>query len=164
MDYMDRVKRLSTELLENYPDRFTTNFEENKKTILSIAIIRSKILRNKMAGYITSKLAQRGRRGKISLRLLRKSNGRKLETLITLKLLGGVKFAVGKNSVVIDKSQSTVKEIIEELKNEAIEPKILNEKNLMVSVNGIDSSVTGGKETVIKTGDVITIVTIIHGG
>ena len=59
MDYMDRVKRLSTELLENYPDRFTTNFEENKKTILSIAIIRSKILRNKMAGYITSKLAQR---------------------------------------------------------------------------------------------------------
>ncbi|HEY6588145.1 MAG TPA: MoaD/ThiS family protein [Nitrososphaeraceae archaeon] len=84
--------------------------------------------------------------------------------MITLKLLGGVKFAVGKNSVVIDKSQSTVKEIIEELKNEAIEPKILNEKNLMVSVNGIDSSVTGGKETVIKTGDVITIVTIIHGG
>ncbi len=84
--------------------------------------------------------------------------------MITLKLLGGVKFAVGKNSVVIDKSQSTVKEIIEELKNEAIEPKILNEKNLMISVNGIDSSVTGGKETVIKTGDVITIVTIIHGG
>jgi len=84
--------------------------------------------------------------------------------LITLKLLGGVKFAVGKNSVVIDKSHSTLKEIIEELKNEAIEPKILNEKNLMVSVNGIDSSVTGGKETIIKTGDVITIVTIIHGG
>lgn len=84
--------------------------------------------------------------------------------MITLKLLGGVKFAIGKNSLVIDKSQSTVKEIIEELKNEAIEPKLLNENNLMVSVNGIDSSVTGGKETVIKTGDVITIVTIIHGG
>jgi len=84
--------------------------------------------------------------------------------LITLKFLGGVKLAIGKNSVVIDKSQSTLKEIIEDLKNDAIEPKILNEKNLMVSVNGIDSSVTGGKETVIKTGDVITIVTIIHGG
>jgi len=84
--------------------------------------------------------------------------------LITLKLLGGVKFAVGKNSLVIDKSQSTVKEIIEELKNESIEPKILNEKNLMVSINGVDSSVTGGIETVIKSGDVITIVTVIHGG
>lgn len=55
---MDRVKRLSIELLENYPDRFSTNFEENKKTILSLAIIRSKILRNKIAGYITSKLTR----------------------------------------------------------------------------------------------------------
>lgn len=53
---MDRIKRLSTELLEKYSDRFTTDFEENKKTILSLAIIRSKVLRNKMAGYITSKL------------------------------------------------------------------------------------------------------------
>ena len=84
--------------------------------------------------------------------------------MITLKLLGGVKFAVGKNSIVIDKSQSTVKEIIEELKHESRDAKILNEKNLMVSVNGVDSSVTGGFKTAIKTGDVITIVTVIHGG
>lgn len=55
---MDRIKRLSTELLEKYSDRFTTDFEENKKTILSLAIIRSKVLRNKMAGYITSKLTR----------------------------------------------------------------------------------------------------------
>ena len=54
--YMNRIKRLSTELLEKYPDRFTTDFEENKKTVLSLAIIRSKVLRNKMAGFITSKL------------------------------------------------------------------------------------------------------------
>lgn len=53
---MDRVKRLSSDLLEKFPDKFTIDFEENKKTILSLAIIRSKVLRNKMAGYITSKL------------------------------------------------------------------------------------------------------------
>ena len=53
---MDRVKRLSSELLEKFPDKFTIDFEENKKTILSLAIIRSKVLRNKLAGYITSKL------------------------------------------------------------------------------------------------------------
>ena len=53
---MNRIKRLSTELLEKYPDKFTTDFEENKKTVLSLAIIRSKVLRNKMAGFITSKL------------------------------------------------------------------------------------------------------------
>ena len=71
---------------------------------------------------------------------------------------------MGKNSIVIDKPQSTVKEIIEELKNESRNTQILKEENLLISVNGVDSSVTGGKETVIKSGDIITIVTIIHGG
>ncbi|HEX6646571.1 MAG TPA: MoaD/ThiS family protein [Nitrososphaeraceae archaeon] len=71
---------------------------------------------------------------------------------------------MGKNSIVINKPQSTVKEIIEELKSESRNTKIIDEQNLMVSVNGVDSSVTGGKETVIKSGDIITIVTIIHGG
>lgn len=84
--------------------------------------------------------------------------------MITLKLLGGVKFAMGKTSLLIDKSQSTVKEIIEELKNQSRNTKILNEQNLIITVNGVDSSVTGGKETVIKSGDILTIVTIIHGG
>jgi sulfur-carrier protein len=84
--------------------------------------------------------------------------------LITLKLLGGVKFAMGKTSMVINKSQATVKEIIEELKNESRHTKILNEQNLIITVNGVDSSIIGGKETVIKSGDILTIVTIIHGG
>lgn len=84
--------------------------------------------------------------------------------MITLKLLGGVKKTVGKNSIVIDKSQSTLKEIFEELKNKSKDARIIDEKNLMISVNGVDSSVIGGKEAIIKTGDIITIVTIIHGG
>lgn len=84
--------------------------------------------------------------------------------MITLKLLGGVKFAMGKTSMVINKSQATIKEIIEELKNESRHTKILNEQNLIITVNGVDSSITGGKDTVIKSGDILTIVTIIHGG
>jgi molybdopterin synthase sulfur carrier subunit len=84
--------------------------------------------------------------------------------LITLKLLGGVKFVTGKTSIVIDKPQSTIKEIIEELKNDSRNSKILNEQNLIITVNGVDSSVVGGNDTIIKSGDVITIVTIIHGG
>ena len=71
---------------------------------------------------------------------------------------------MGKTSLVIDRSQSTLKEIIEELKNQSRNTKILNEQNLIITVNGVDSSVTGGKETVIKSGDILTIVTIIHGG
>jgi small subunit ribosomal protein S17e len=53
---MDRIKRISSELLERYPDKFGTDFEQNKKTIKEIAVVRSKMLRNKVAGYITSSL------------------------------------------------------------------------------------------------------------
>lgn len=53
---MDRVRRFAMTLLEKYPDYFSTNFEENKKRLEKIAIIRSKQLRNEIAGYITSYL------------------------------------------------------------------------------------------------------------
>ena len=75
-----------------------------------------------------------------------------------------MKNAIGKNSIVIDKSQSTLKEIFEELKNKSKDSRILDEKNLMIAVNGVDSSIIGGINAVVKTGDIITIVPIIHGG
>ena len=84
--------------------------------------------------------------------------------MITLKLLGGVKFATGKTSIIIDKQQSSINEIIKEIKNDSKNSKIVNEQNLIITVNGVDSSVSGGKDTIIKSGDVVTIVTIIHGG
>jgi sulfur-carrier protein len=84
--------------------------------------------------------------------------------LITLKLLGGVKNTIGKNSLIIDKSQSTLQDIINELQKRSKDKKIVNEKNLLISVNGVESSLIGGKDAIIKTGDMITIVTVVHGG
>ncbi|HEX6377946.1 MAG TPA: 30S ribosomal protein S17e [Nitrososphaeraceae archaeon] len=51
---MNRVKRLSTELLNRYPDKFNVDFQQNKKIIDDIAKVRSKELRNQIAGYIAS--------------------------------------------------------------------------------------------------------------
>ena len=53
----ERVKRVARELLRLYPDRFTTNFEENKKIIMSLVRIPSVKLRNRIVGYITSMVA-----------------------------------------------------------------------------------------------------------
>jgi molybdopterin converting factor small subunit len=75
-----------------------------------------------------------------------------------------MKTAIGKNFLFIDKSEATLKDIFKELKNKSKDAKIVDEKNLMVAVNGVDSSIIGGKEIVVKTGDIITIVPIIHGG
>jgi Ribosomal protein S17E len=47
---------MANELLERYPDKFTSDFNENKETIKNFAIVRSKELRNKIAGYITKNI------------------------------------------------------------------------------------------------------------
>ena len=55
---VDRIKRLSTSILNEYQDKFDTDFSNNKKHLNEISIIRSKSLKNKIAGNIT-KILQR---------------------------------------------------------------------------------------------------------
>ena len=50
---MDRIKRLSYEVLDQHKSKFTENFTDNKKLLGDLAIIRSKGLKNEIAGYIT---------------------------------------------------------------------------------------------------------------
>ena len=40
-------------VLDDYKDRFGVSFDDNKKILNDIATIRSKSLKNKIAGYIT---------------------------------------------------------------------------------------------------------------
>lgn len=50
---MDRIKKISMEILETYKEKFGIDFRENKKIIDDIAIVRSKGLKNQLAGFIT---------------------------------------------------------------------------------------------------------------
>ena len=51
---MDRIKRLSMDIINNNADSFGTDFTENKKILNKITIVRSKGLKNEIAGYITN--------------------------------------------------------------------------------------------------------------
>ncbi len=53
---MDRTRRLSEEVMQRHPEVFGSDFEENKKTLIELALIPSKQLRNRIAGYITKKM------------------------------------------------------------------------------------------------------------
>jgi small subunit ribosomal protein S17e len=53
---MDRVRKISMEILNRYSERFGTDIEQNKKTVTEIAKVTSKQLRNQIAGFITSSL------------------------------------------------------------------------------------------------------------
>lgn len=50
---LNRIKRLSREVLSQHQSKFGEDFAENKKVLNQISIIRSKGLKNELAGYIT---------------------------------------------------------------------------------------------------------------
>jgi len=47
------VKRTARRLLELYPDEVSTSFEENKELVKKYVYLKSKKLRNQIAGYLT---------------------------------------------------------------------------------------------------------------
>jgi small subunit ribosomal protein S17e len=64
---MNRIKRISTELLQKHPEKFGLEFDSNKKALNDLAIVRSKVLRNELAGYITSHLRKQAAQEKASM-------------------------------------------------------------------------------------------------
>jgi len=49
----ERIKALARELMVRFPDKFTADFEENKKIVGDLIRTPSSKLRNLVAGYIT---------------------------------------------------------------------------------------------------------------
>jgi molybdopterin converting factor small subunit len=84
--------------------------------------------------------------------------------MITINILGGAKKIVGTSSLEFNRSNASISEILAFLQENAAEPKILSVDNILIAVNGVESSALSGNETVAKTGDVITIVSVVHGG
>ena len=47
------VKRLGKQLIDRYPDMFSRDFNHNKAMVQKLLDIKSKKLRNQIAGYVT---------------------------------------------------------------------------------------------------------------
>ncbi len=47
------IKRIAEKLVEDYGKEFGTDFDKNKKQVDELCDVRSKPIRNKIAGYIT---------------------------------------------------------------------------------------------------------------
>lgn len=49
----EHIKNLAKELMNRFPDNFSGNFDENKKTVDELTEGTTTRVRNKVAGYIT---------------------------------------------------------------------------------------------------------------
>ena len=85
--------------------------------------------------------------------------------MITIKLLGGTKKSFSTDRLEIENDSMTVSQLLELLQKKI--PKNLpqlNVKNILIAINSIDSSTLEGLATVLKDGDVVSIIPVIHGG
>lgn len=57
------IKKTAFDLREEYPDKFSDDFEKNKQAINELNITNEKFARNKIAGYIT-RIARHGKKVK----------------------------------------------------------------------------------------------------
>jgi molybdopterin converting factor small subunit len=83
--------------------------------------------------------------------------------LITLKLLGSIKKYCGKERIIVHEKEIMISSIFSILYQNMSNSKHIDTENLLILINGVDLSISGnGKK--IKSGDIVTIANLVHGG
>ena len=137
---MDRIKRLSNEVLNEYSERFGTDFSTNKQTLNEITVIRSKGLKNEIAGYITKMLQRQAKFEERKQMIIenekksqerKKSRSKKQETEVTEEVESEIESTEEVESEiesteevdsepepVVSEEKTTAEEIVDESKSE----------------------------------------------
>ena len=93
--------------------------------------------------------------------------------VITVKFIGSFRKVLGKGKLTIKSEgiiplREVIKEIVEELpklKRVLIDPELEDPRpNTLILVNGKEISVLNGLDTVLKDGDEVVFVPVVHGG
>ena len=85
--------------------------------------------------------------------------------MITVKLVGGAKKSFPTEKLELEKSNITIQELIDFLlETKPSDSPELDTENILIAVNGVDSSALDGKSTIIQNDDVVSIIPVIHGG
>jgi len=84
--------------------------------------------------------------------------------LITIDLVGGIRKTAGFSTVNINVTNSSINEILTILEKEYDLENKIKEDEIMIAINGVESSVMGGRGAKISSGDTVTILSVVHGG
>ena len=85
--------------------------------------------------------------------------------MIVVKLIGSAKKSFLTDQIFLEKSSLTIDELVNHLlKIKPDNTLDLDTKNLLIAVNGMDSSTLDGFKTKLKDDDIVSIIPIIHGG
>jgi len=85
--------------------------------------------------------------------------------MFTVKFVGGAKKSFPVEQLKIDQSNLSIQELINLLlKLKPTDTPKLDTDNVLIAINGADSSAMDGKFTIIQENDLVSIIPVIHGG
>ena len=85
--------------------------------------------------------------------------------MIQVKFLGGAKKSFSVDSLTLADDKLVLEKLLDVLQTKKPEnTPDLDINNILVAVNGVDSSAMDGKKTIINSGDVVSVIPVIHGG
>lgn len=82
--------------------------------------------------------------------------------MITVRLLGGARKALGADTVEIESDSATVGDILGMIESRT--SGAFGASNVLVAVNGADSSAAGGAGAKVRAGDDVAVIPVVHGG
>jgi len=83
--------------------------------------------------------------------------------MITLKLLGSIKKYCGKESIIVNEKEIRMSNIFSILSKNMPNSIHIDTENLLILINGVDLSISGSGQK-IRSGDIVTIANLVHGG
>ncbi|MFZ0204331.1 MAG: MoaD/ThiS family protein [Nitrososphaeraceae archaeon] len=85
--------------------------------------------------------------------------------MILIRLLGRYKKAMGCSSLKYRKHPASINEIVSYLDGSVSGYNTFFKRdNFLIVVNGVDSSLLDANESLVRDGDIVTVIPIIHGG
>ena len=85
--------------------------------------------------------------------------------MIYVKLIGGAKKSFNSSQFEITESEISIQELLDLLlKLKPHNTSDLDVENILIAINGSDSSAMNGKSTIIHNNDIVSIIPVIHGG
>ena len=85
--------------------------------------------------------------------------------MITVNFTGGAKKCFNKTQISINKDSLNIHQLLHYLADIKPENNIdIDGKNILIAVNGVDSSALSGFDTKLESDDIVNIIPIIHGG
>ena len=119
---MDRIKRISYEVLVDHKSKFGEDFADNKKALDEVSIVRSKGLKNEIAGYITKFIKKEVREEKTKqARIAASKSEQQVEEQSEIELTEDVVAEEGVETV--EATETVVEATTEEISSETADEK-----------------------------------------